>query len=150
MLEAIRILAGRYTVFVFDNRPIPREPRDRFISVDNQSLPVALAMVAQMDAVLAPDSAYIHVAGSNGIPCLGLFGPTGGKVRTKGYPSVRYFDMRRTLACIPCWRNENQKCEFGGGYVSVCMRLMTAPMIVRAFEDLLRDTGVIGSEQRIV
>lgn len=140
MIEVVRMLAQRYEVFVFDNRPIALAEGDCFFAVDNQPLPVAMAMVAQMDAVLAPDSAYIHVAGANGIPCLGLFGPTGGKVRTKNYPSVRYFDMRRTLACIPCWRNENQKCEFGDGYVSVCMKLMAAPMIVAAFEEMLGDT----------
>lgn len=137
LLDAARLLAVHYNVFVFDNRPIPTHRGDRLIPVDDQPLPIVLAMIALMDAIVAPDSVYVHVAGANNIPCLALFGPTGGKVRTGGYPSVRYLDASDTLACIPCWRNEFVRCKVGRGYQSVCMGLLTAPMIVAAVEQLL-------------
>lgn len=137
LLDAARHLAKRYNVFVFDNRPIPKRPDDEFIAVDDQPLPIVLAMMAEMDAIVAPDSVYVHLAGANNIPCLALFGPTGGKVRTSGYPSVRYLDASDKLACIPCWRNEYVRCAVGRGYQSVCMGLLTAPAIVAAVDDLL-------------
>ncbi|HMK66989.1 MAG TPA: hypothetical protein VK433_00470, partial [Stellaceae bacterium] len=129
MLDLARALAGRYNVFVFDSRPIPRRPGDLFTAVDNQSLPTAMAIAGQMDAIVAPDSSYLHIAGANGIPCLLLAGPTDGKVRTKAYPRARYLDARASLGCIPCWRNEFQKCKLTQGYDSACMRMLSVPAI---------------------
>lgn len=40
------------------------------------------------DAIIAPDSAMMHVAGALGIPCVALFGPIDYKLRTAYYPSV--------------------------------------------------------------
>jgi hypothetical protein len=138
MLDVARALAERHDVFVFDNRQIPRRWNDRFISVDDQPMPIVMAMVSKMDAVVAPDSSFIHIAGCNSIPCLGLFGPSDGRVRRKPYPTVRYLDSRTTLACIPCWRNEDSKCQFGDGLDSICLRLLAVSTITDAVERLLR------------
>jgi hypothetical protein len=140
MLAAARTLAARYSVFVFDNRPIPRQDGDRFIAVDNQPIRTVLAMLPHIDALLTPDSSFMHVAGSCNIPCLALFGSADGRVRCRPYPSVRYLDARQSLACIPCWRNEVEKCRLGDGYTSVCLGFLTAPVIVSAMEELLSAT----------
>jgi hypothetical protein len=139
MFDIARKLAESYAVFIFDNRTIPRRPDDQFTAVDNQAMPVAMAMLSNMDMVIAPDSSFIHVAGCNGIPCLILSGPTDGKVRRKPYPTVRYLDVRRTLGCIPCWRNEFQKCALSETFDSVCTKLLTVPMVIDAIEAMMVD-----------
>lgn len=137
MLEVARRLAERHAVFVFDHRLIPRLETDRFTAVDNQTLPVAIAMVTLMDAVIAPDSSYLHMAGINRIPCLLAAGPTDGKVRVKPYRNARYLDMRWKLACIACWRHEFNKCALSNGYESICMKLLRPPVVIEALEKLL-------------
>lgn len=137
MLDVARRLAEQHTVFVLDSRPIPRQPGDQFISVDNQKLPVAMAMVGQFDALIGPDSSFLHVAGANGIPCLAIFGPTGGRVRCKPYPSVRYLDAASLLSCLPCWRNERLPCKVTEGFESVCLNAITTDMILEGFDRLM-------------
>lgn len=137
MMDVARTLAKTYSVFVFDSRPIPRQAHDRLIAVENQPLRLALATLSQMDALLTPDSSFMHIAGTNNIPCLALFGSADGRVRCKPYPSVRYLDMRRDLACVPCWRNEVEKCRLGNGYVSICLNYLTVPIVVAAMENIV-------------
>lgn len=137
MMEAARILALRHSVFVFDNRPIPKTSEDRFIAIDNQKLPVAMAMASKCDVVVSGDSSFLHIAGTNEVPCLGVFGPTDGKVRRKGYSSVRTIDVRPYLACVPCWRNEFVKCKLSDGYESICMKMIPAQRIVDEVEKLV-------------
>ena len=141
MLDLARALTRRYNVFVFDSRPIPRQPGDLFVAVDNQSLPAAVAIAARMGAIIAPDSSYIHIAGANGIPCLVLAGPTDGRVRAKAYPHARYLDARRSLSCVPCWRNEFEKCRLTQSYDSACMKMLSVPVVVEALEHMLAARG---------
>jgi hypothetical protein len=140
LLAAARELAKRYTVLVFDNRPVPRTLDDGVVAIDNQPLAVAMAISSKLDFLIAPDSFFIHLAGANGIPCLALFGPTDGAVRCRPYPTVRYIDARALLRCLPCWRNEIVKCRLTDSYNSACMQAIKSTMIVEAFTKLVAAT----------
>jgi hypothetical protein len=137
ILNIARELAKTHTVVILDHRPVPKEPGDGYIPITTEPLPVAMALITMADFMLGPDSSLFHVAGANRVPGLTLFGPTGGKVRTKAYPSVKYLDQRQSMACIPCWRNEFSTCKVSGDYVSICMKKLTAPMVLGEISPLL-------------
>lgn len=134
LIEVARRLAERYRVFVFDNRPIPREPGDRFIAIDNQPFPVVMAMAARLNAMVTPDSSLLHLAGANRIPTVAVFGPTDGKLRCGDYPTVTFLDARKSLNCVPCWRHEFSKCKLSDSYESICMTMITADDVIEALE----------------
>lgn len=66
----------------------------------NPSFRQSCAILATCDAVLAPDSSLLHVAGALGIPALGLFGPFQSALRVKYAQSVTAIDGR--YDCAPC------------------------------------------------
>lgn len=137
ILDVVRGLAANHTVFVFDSRPIQRSADDQFIAVDNQPLRQVLAMLPLMHMLVTPDSSFMHVAGMANIPCLALMGSADGNIRCRPYPSVHFLDARKSIACIPCWRNEGEKCRLGNGYTSLCLNFLTAPLIVAKVEEMI-------------
>lgn len=134
LLEVARRLSERYRVFVFDNRPIPREPGDRFVAIDNQPFPVVMALAARLNAMITPDSSLLHLAGANRVPTVAIFGPTDGRLRTGDYPTVTFLDARKQLSCVPCWRNEFSKCRLSDTFESICMTMITADDVIEALE----------------
>ena len=66
---------------------------------------------------------------------VGLFGPTDGRVRGHDYPRARTLDARRTLACVPCWRNEATACALTGMRPSACLGEIAPADVVRAVRD---------------
>lgn len=141
LLAIARTLSERYSVLVFDNRPIPRLPSDAFVAISDQPLQVVIALIGRLDAVITCDSLAVHLAGAYGVPCVALFGPTGGTVRCDHYPSVTVVDARASLDCIPCWRHEFSKCRTGGGFESVCMSRITVEQVETALDAALRDAA---------
>lgn len=69
-------------------------------------LPVApdfaqsIALLAQMEVLIAPDSALTHLAGALEIPCIALFGPFHWQERTAWCPTTRA--LQGTAPCAPC------------------------------------------------
>jgi hypothetical protein len=137
LIDAARELATHHRVFVFDNRPIETRPGDRFVVANDLSFPVVMAIASKLDLLITPDSALLHLAGANGVPCIGLFGPTDGKLHSTIYPNLRYVDLRASLGCIPCWRNEFIKCKVSGSYESTCMHRLAASAVVSEAERVL-------------
>jgi len=63
------------------------------------SLRLQLAIINQLDILVGPDSAGIHLAAAAGTPSVGLFGPTDPKV-IADYPNMTA--MAGTADCAPC------------------------------------------------
>jgi mannose-6-phosphate isomerase len=141
ILEIARELAKVHTVIILDHRPVPQGPGDGYIPITSEPLQVAMALVAMADFMVGPDSSLFHVAGANRVPGITLFGPTGGKVRTKGYPTVKSLDMKDFMACVPCWRHEFSPCKVSGNYESICMKMLTAPVVLKQTDVLIRNIG---------
>jgi len=59
------------------------------------------AVLAECDAVIAPDSALCHVAGALGLPTVALYAPFPWQARTAYAPSIRA--LSGNLKCAPCF-----------------------------------------------
>jgi hypothetical protein len=132
-------LARNHPVLLFDSRPIAGYDIENTVKVDGVGLREAFALAGGCDVLVAPDSAFVHLGAALGVPCVGLFGPTDGRVRTKPYPRARFLDARRDLRCIPCWRNEEIPCALTGMRTSVCMGEIEVASVERAVRELLRE-----------
>jgi ADP-heptose:LPS heptosyltransferase len=64
------------------------------------SLTQSAAVLATMDAVIAPDSALCHIAGALGLPTIALYGPFHWRQRTGQMPSVKA--LQGHAECAPC------------------------------------------------
>lgn len=80
---------------------IPKEMTDvsRFGLTFRQSA----AYLTTCDAVLAPDSSMMHLAGTLDIPCVALFGPFPYKLRTAYYPTVFALTGNGVCPMAPCF-----------------------------------------------
>jgi len=132
-------LARNHPVLLFDSRPIAGYDIENTIKVDGVGLREAFALAGGCDVLVAPDSSFVHLGAALGVPCVGLFGPTDGRVRTRPYPRSRFLDARRDLRCIPCWRNEEIPCALTGMRTSVCMGEIEVASVERAVRELLRE-----------
>jgi hypothetical protein len=137
--DVAQALGAKHRVFLFDSHPIPRRADDRFVAIDDQPLAVVLALASKLDLLVTPDSSLLHLAGTNRVRCLGVFGPTDGAVRCAQYPTVEAFDLRAEFACIPCWRNQDVKCRVTDGPQSACMHRVSVGDIVERVEMILRE-----------
>lgn len=61
------------------------------------------AFLTTCDAFLGPDSSLLHVAGTLGMPAVGLFGPFPWKLRTAYYPSVHALHGGGHCKLAPCF-----------------------------------------------
>jgi ADP-heptose:LPS heptosyltransferase len=141
LLDVARLLAPHYNVVVFDSRPIAQLPDDEFLAVADEPLPVVLSLLTRLAAIITPDSFALHFAGAYGIPCIGVFGPTDGRVRVSTYPSAKFVDAGAHLACVPCWRHQYSKCRVSDSLESVCMKSISPSEVIAALQDLLDNPG---------
>lgn len=121
-LEAVvKALAEHCDVLVFNDRQFSGFEYERVTRVHGLELRQAFAVVSQCNAVLAPDSSFIHLAGALDLPCVALFGPIDGRMRTQDYPRCITLDAANIHSCMPCWRDEFTKCRVTDGRRSQCM-----------------------------
>jgi len=64
------------------------------------TLTQSAAVLATMDAVIAPDSALCHIAGALSLPTIALYGPFHWHQRTSHMPTVKA--IQGHAACAPC------------------------------------------------
>ena len=113
MTEAARSLADRMPVVVFDDKP-QKEFDQLALLHENIKLAVgldlatSLALACRARLILAPDSAFVHLAGARDLPCVGVFGPTDGALRVSAYQRTVAVSRRAELPCMPCWRTRQR------------------------------------------
>lgn len=100
------------------------------------------AAVAYLDAVVSPDTGILHIAGTLGVPVLGLFGPTDGALRMREYAGS-YTNPKALVECSPCWYlhgcvKENKKDQTKW---FACMRRISKEFVLHELENLLRRFG---------
>ncbi len=137
MKELVSVLAKDYSVLVFDGEQIKGYNFENVIKVDNCSLRNAFALANGCDALIAPDSSFVHFAASRDIPCIGLFGPIDGKVRTKHYEYCSFLDASDQIDCLPCWRNESIPCRLTNMRGSVCMSKIQVNRIISELNKII-------------
>jgi len=126
---------GRVVVFETEAGATSFSPS--VIRVSGLPLRKAFALAAGCTLLVAPDSSFVHLAAALDTPCVGLFGPIDGRVRTRNYPKCTALDSRTTLGCLPCWRNERIPCRLTGMRGSVCMASIEVERVVSAVKTIL-------------
>ena len=141
MEELVRALAQIAPVVTFDNSPEEQPVGAGIVRVSGLPLRQAFALAAGCDVIVAPDSAFVHLAAALRIPCIGLYGPVDGVVRTRHYPECTFVDVREDLGCLPCWRNERIPCKLTNMRSSVCMNEISVNEVLKAVRQKLPDGG---------
>jgi Glycosyltransferase family 9 (heptosyltransferase) len=135
MRHIVEALAQHASVLVL-GRLLPADPeKPRVTQAQGLNLRRSFALASGCDVLVTPDSAFFHLAGALDLPCVGLFGPTDGRVRGQDYPRARIVDARRTLPCVPCWRNEVIPCGLTGLRPSACLGEIAPADVVRAVQE---------------
>ena len=127
---------GRH-VLAFDGETINGYEGQNITKVVGMPMRHAFALVSGCSAIVAPDSSFVHLAAALDVPCVGLFGPIDGKVRTKHYPKCKFLDVRHKIGCLPCWRNEQIPCKLTNMRTSICMADISIPEIQEALNEVL-------------
>ena len=138
MEELVRKISERYKVLVFDGEPIKGYNFENVIKIQSMPLRKAFAIASKCDAIVAPDSSFIHFAAVFKIPTVALFGPIDGKVRTKHYPNCNHINSKDLFGCLPCWRNESIPCKLTGMRQSVCLGNISINKIINELERSLK------------
>lgn len=111
---------------VHDNIPALIGKRIRFVA----------SVIANLDAVIAPDTGILHVAGALGVPVLGLFGSTDGALRMREYAG-HYTATNRFVTCGPCWyKNDCTKDPNQNNHV-LCMKRISRRLVLHELESML-------------
>ena len=134
MREIVEALTREASVLVFGRVPVSNAD-PRLVQAEGLTIREAFALASACDVLLTPDSAFFHLAGALDLPCVGLFGPTDGRVRGHDYPRARILDARGTLACVPCWRNDATACALTGMRPSACLGEIATADVVLAVRD---------------
>lgn len=137
--QLVRKLSQHYIVLVFDAKPIRGCDFENVIKIDSLGIRQAFALASRCNAMVAPDSAFVHLAAAFNIPCVALFGPIDGKARTKDYPRCTYLDARANLNCVACWRNETLPCKLTNMRTSICMAHIPVARVLEALEKQLQE-----------
>ena len=137
MRRLVARLARAYDVILFDAEPITGYDERSVVLAAGLPMRSAFALASACDAIVAPDSSFVHLAAALDRPCVALFGPIDGALRTRHYPRCRTLDLKATLGCAPCWRNDEIPCRLTGMRSSVCMSDISIESIVQALDEVL-------------
>ena len=144
MENLVKKLSKKHTVLIFDNEIIEGFEFENVIKIQNLSIRKVFALAHKCNAIVAPDSSFIHFAAAFNIPTVALFGPIDGKVRTTHYPNCTYLSAKDLFGCIPCWRNESIPCKLTGMRTSECMKKIPVNLIINVLEKKLNGEKLNG------
>ena len=142
MRQIVESLTHNAAVIVFGRLWPDGTGHPRVRQISGLDLRKSFALASGCDAIVTPDSAFFHLGGALDLPCVGLFGPTDGRIRGVDYPRAHVLDARRKLRCVPCWRNEITPCGLTGLRPSACLGEIDPGEVVNAVE------AVIGGASR--
>ena len=98
-------------------------------------LPGLVSAIGELDLLISPDSAPVHIASAVGVPVVALFGPT--------HPSLGFAPVgvgsrviTRDLPCSPCSLHGELPCRYGH---RACMTEITPEAVIAAAEELLQN-----------
>ena len=139
MEQLVENISRKHKVLLFDAEKIEGFEYENVIKIDSFSIRKAFALAYKCDVIIAPDSSFVHFAAAFEKPTVAIYGPIDGKVRTKLYPNCTYVDSRKSLGCLPCWRNENIPCKLTEMRNSACLEGIAVTQIINELEIKLKE-----------
>lgn len=109
-----------------------------------------IALIAQLDIVIAPDSSVSHIAAAFDVPALGIYGPFPSALRTRHYQHTLSIDA--PASCAPCFTHGHWPCAIArnqGKINSPCFSLID-PQTIDSAVDHLISQGKISAERRLL
>jgi ADP-heptose:LPS heptosyltransferase len=134
----IQELAKTYHVILFHTHAGGLPAGKGIVTTAGLSLEKSLALVPALRAMVAVDSAFVQAAGAFGVPVVGLYGPTDGKLATAFHKRAEIVAKASEFPCMPCWRSDDIPCFVTGapGH-SPCMAAITSADVQGALERTL-------------
>lgn len=90
------------------------------------------SIVSYCDAVISPDSSTPHIAGSMGIPIIGLFGGFESDLRLRYYKNA--IGLQGRSRCAPCFKHGEEVCRNNIRGHAACMTLMEPEYVGYIFD----------------
>ncbi|OGW60322.1 MAG: hypothetical protein A2V83_07475 [Nitrospirae bacterium RBG_16_64_22] len=119
MARLATLLAAEANVVAFHSDRIDGIESDGCKTISGLPIREVAALIERCDLVIAPDSAFVHLAAALDRPCLTITGPTDGRLRGRFGEAI--VPGRNDYPCAPCWRNEEKGCRLTGGKESLCL-----------------------------
>ena len=102
-----------------------------------EDLRTAMVLATYMDAIIAPDSMFVHIAGALRKPLLGIYGPFPSELRMKYFNRCIGIDAQ--TACSPCFKHGQNPCPKGDP--PPCFSLIKPSIVCDAFDKLMQMTS---------
>lgn len=99
---------------------------------DSKDIGDFIRMVGSASAVITIDSFALHLAEALKIPVVAIFGPSDDLIWGPRSPRSRVVELSGQFLCRPCRRDG---CD--GSKQSLCLREISAEMVMLAFDDLM-------------
>ncbi len=96
---------------------------------------ISAAVMAQSTAAVSNDSGPLHIAAAVGVPCVGLFGPTG--IEHKLPPGPFAVGVSSGLPCSPCYFTVFKGCLFDS---IRCLENLTVERVLQGLKMALKGT----------
>ncbi|MBT3231183.1 MAG: glycosyltransferase family 9 protein [Calditrichaeota bacterium] len=108
-------------------------------------LRIAAAIMNEAKFVITNDTGPLHIAGALGVPTIGIFGPTG--YRLKLPPGKNCFSANTNLPCSPCYFSSFKNCIFDN---IRCMDQLEVKDVMKVIGKALKSSAEIVTEQDLV
>jgi len=102
------------------------------------SLRDSIIITKFLDLVIAPDSAFIHIAGALGVPIIGLYGCFPSLVRMRYYKNAIGIDC--AVSCSPSFLHGHNPCK--KGFPSPCFSVISIKNVLDAVAHFLEGTSI--------
>lgn len=137
MAKLAEMLSEKFAVFCFDGSE--KINVQGVHDIVGYSLDKVLALVSRMRLIISNDSVGIHLAGSLGVPILGIFGATSPLIRIGMYPQARWMSVE--CPRHPCWYDYCSKLT--------CLKKIKPPDVYNKAMEMLRTQFDIPGKRKV-
>lgn len=134
---AVDLMRAGFSVVTID--PVKRV-HDNIPALIGKRIRFVASVIANLDAVVSPDTGLLHVAGALGVPILGLFGSTDGAMRMREYAG-HYTLTNRFVSCGPCWYHNSCTRNPDPEQHLLCMKKISRRLVLHELEVMLERFG---------
>jgi len=108
----------------------------------NLGLEGLVGCVSKLDLLIAPDTGLLHIAGSLGIPAVGIYSSFNPELRVSKYKNVLY--TKPSFKCAPCYHHIESQCKSKSlGDNPPCMTGITPKEVFLLARKLIHNTRKI-------